>query len=64
MRREPFKVVEVNGKMIGGHHAVEDDHGRIIGADWKLDRFCASGLCLELNRAFERGVMLGERVSG
>jgi hypothetical protein len=52
-----FKVMPVRGKLLGGHYAVEDSWGRVIGERWRLDKACAEELRHELemtrNQAME-----------
>lgn len=50
-----FETLPVNdGKMLGGHYAVEHE-GRMIGRSFKLDKVQAEVLKYELERAFELG---------
>lgn len=51
---DPYKIVP-RDKLIGGHYAVTDGAGRLIGESWRLDRSCAQQLAGELNRAFQLG---------
>jgi hypothetical protein len=50
-----FAVVPVSdGKMIGGHYAVEC-WGRMVGRTFRLDKVQADVLKFELERAYEQG---------
>jgi hypothetical protein len=57
-----FNTVPVLARKAIGAYATENDFGRVIGADWKLDKHQAEQLTAELNAAFERGVEWGEMV--